>query len=53
MTKIVGTKILNMVPKEIKQKYSLFAFKIETKQWVSDKCPCKISKNYLPNIGFI
>ena len=22
-------------------------------QWVPDNCPCRICKNYLPNIGFI
>ena len=29
------------------------SFKREIKQWVPESCPCRISKNYLPNIGFI
>ena len=49
----LGPKIWNMVPEEMKQKSSLFAFKREIKQWVLDNCPCRICKNYLPNIGFI
>ena len=49
----LGPKIWNMVPEEMKQKSSLFAFKRDIKQWVPNKCPCRICKNYLPNIGFI
>ena len=49
----LGPKIWNMVPEEMKQKSSLFAFKKGIKQCVSNNCPCRICKNYLPNIGFI
>ena len=49
----LGPKIWNMVPEEMKQKSSLFAFKKEIKQWVRKNCPCWICKKYLPNIGFI
>ena len=49
----LGPKIWNMVPEEMKQKSSLFAFKKEIKQWVPNNCPCRIRKKYLPNIGFI
>ena len=42
-----------MVPEEMKQKSSLFAFKREIKQWVPNNCPCRIRENYLPNVGFI
>ena len=45
-------KIWNMVPEEMKQKLSLFAFKREIKQWIPDNCPCRICINYLPNISF-
>ena len=31
----------------------IFIFKREVKQWVPNNCPCRICKNYLPNIGFI
>ena len=36
----LGRKIWNMVPEEMKQKSSLFAFKREIKQWVLNNCPC-------------
>ena len=49
----LGPKIWNMVPEEIKQKPSLFAFRREIKQWVPSNCPCKICKNVLPHIEFI
>ena len=37
-------KIWNLVPEEIKQKSSLFAFKREIKQRVPNNCPCRICK---------
>ena len=49
----LGLKIWNMVPEQMKQKSSLFAFKREIKQWVPNNCPCRICKNYLSNIEFI
>ena len=49
----LGPKIWNMVPDEMEQKSSLFAFKRNIKQWVPDNYLCRIGKNYLPNIGFI
>ena len=38
---------------EMKQKSSLFAFKREIKQWVSENCQCRLCKKDSPNIGFI
>ena len=49
----LGPYICNMVPEEMKQKSSLFAFKREIKQRVPNKYLCRICKNYLLNIGFI
>ena len=49
----LGPKIWNMVPEEMKQKPSLFAFKREMKQCVDENCLCRICRNCLPNIGFI
>ena len=49
----LGPKICNMVPEEIKQKPSLFAFRREIKQWVPNNCPCRICKNVLHHIEFI
>ena len=46
-------KILYMMPEEMKQKSSLFAFKRVVKQWVTKNCPCRIRKTYFPNIMFI
>ena len=39
----LGPKIWNMVPEEMKQKSSLFAFKREIKQWVPNNCPCSLT----------
>ena len=47
------TKNLEYGAEEMKQKSSLFAFKREIKQWLPNNCPCRICKNYLPNIAFI
>ena len=49
----LGPKFWKMVPEEIKQKSSVFAFKREIKQWVPENCRFRLCKNYLPNIGFI
>ena len=49
----LGPKIWNMVPGEIKQKSSSFAFKREIEQWAPNNCPCRICKNYLIDIGFV
>ena len=46
-TSYLRLKIWNMVPEE------KFYFKREIKQWVTDNCPCRICKSYLPNIGFV
>ena len=47
------TQIWNMVPEEMKQKSSVFAFTRKIKQWVPENCPCRTCKNYLPSIWFI
>ena len=46
-------KIWNMLPEEIKQKSSSFAFKREIKQCFPGNCPCRICKSCIPYIRFI
>ena len=49
----LGPKMWNMIPEKMKQKSSLYAFKKQIKQRVLNNCPCRMCKNYFPNIGFI
>ena len=50
---ILRTKNLEYGARGNEAKIIFIAFKREIKQWVPDNCPCRICKNYLPNIGFI
>ena len=49
----LGPKIWNLVPDEIKESESLNAFKFKIKRWIPEECPCRISKIYLGQVGFI
>ena len=49
----LGPKVWYIVPAELKEVKILSAFKSGIKKWWSQKCPCRLCKRYLPNIGFI
>ena len=49
----LGPKIWELVPEDIKQSESLEIFKNKIKKWVPLKCPCRLCRIYLQNIGFI
>ena len=49
----LGPKIRELVPEDIKQSESLEIFKNKIKKWVPLKCPCRLCRIYLQNIGFI
>ena len=49
----LGAKIWNLLPNEYKELKSLSMFKSRISSWVTDECPCGMSKNYFANIGFI
>ena len=50
---ILGPKIWDMLPKNIKDSESVEIFKLKVKLWKPEKCPCRLCKVYLPNLGFI
>ena len=50
---ILGPKIWELIPTEIKNSNSLAAFKSRIKMWVPNDCPCRLCKVYVTNLGFI
>ena len=49
----MGPKIWSLVPIELKEVKSLTEFKRKIKLWKPDKCPCRICKTYIAELGFI
>ena len=45
--------IWNLKPKEIKNCDTLASFVSKIRQWRPNACPCRICKNFIPNVGFI
>ena len=48
-----GTKIWSIVPEYLKNMNSLGKFKSEIKLWVPSKCPCRLCKTYIKDVGYI
>ena len=48
-----GPKIWELVPEDAKQSETLEVFKNKIKKWVLFRCPCRLCRVYLQNIGFI
>ena len=42
----------NMIPKKIKVLSNLEEFKKAIDVWVPSNCPCRLCKDYVPNLGF-
>ena len=49
----LAPKIWEIVPCEIKNAKSLDIFKKRIKLCTTDKCPCRLCKKYIGNVGFI
>ena len=49
----LGPIIWNLVPNELKDIENLAAFKKAIKKWSPEKCPCRLCKVYINNVGFI
>ena len=49
----LAPKIWDIVPQEIKLSKTINVFKKQIKTWTPDKCPCKLCKTYVNNVGFI
>ena len=50
---VLGPKIWELVPIDIKNSNSLAAFKSKIKMWEPVNCPCRLCKTYVANLGFI
>ena len=50
---ILGPKIWDLVPVELKQSETLYSFKSKIKNWVLFECPCRICKTYIQQVGFL
>ena len=49
----LGPVIWDLVPNELKDIGNLAAFKKAIKKWSPEKCPCRLCKVYINNVGFI
>ena len=49
----LAPKLWELIPSEIKSAKSLNIFKAKIKSWTADKCPCRLCKTYVRNIGSI
>ena len=49
----LAPKLWELIPSEIKSAKLPNIFKEKTKPWTTDKCPCRVCKTYVGNIGFI
>ena len=49
----LGAKIWNLLPNQYKELKSLSTFKSRISNWVTDRCPCRMCKNYVAKFGFI
>ena len=48
----LAPKLRELIPSEMKSAKSLNIFKEKIKSWTTDKCPCRLCKTYVGNIGF-
>ena len=48
----LGPKIWSIIPNDMK-KFSLSKFTNKIRKWKPDKCPCRICKIYVKDIGFV
>ena len=49
----LAPKLWELISSEIKSAKSINIFKAKIKSWTTDKCPCRLCKTYVGNIGFI
>ena len=49
----LGPKIWDSLPQSLKNKEPVDSFKTAIKTWKPNRCPCRICKTYLQNIGYL
>ena len=52
-TTSLAPKILELIPSDIRSANSLAIFEEKIKFWTTDRCPCRLFKTYIGNVGFI
>ena len=50
---LLAPKIREIITSDIRSANSLGIFKEKIKFWTTDKCPCRLCKTYIGNVGFI
>ena len=48
----LAPKIWELFPGPLKNEIGHNKFKLKIKFWVTDKCPCRLCKKYVGNMGF-
>jgi len=49
----LGPKIWTIVPENIKKCKNLYLFRKEIRKWKPNKCPCRLCKTYIKDLGFV
>ena len=52
-TVYLGAKIWELIPENIKSSKSVDIFKSKIKKWVPERCPCRLCKTYVNQVGFV
>ena len=50
---ILGPKIWDIIPSDIKNAGTLNSFKINIKKWKVENCPCRRCKTFVRDLGFL
>ena len=51
--RILGPKIWDLLPSDIRNANSLEAFKSKIKNWKVEQCPCRLCKVFIGGVGFL
>ena len=51
--RVLGPKIWESLPNDLKNKELFDSFKTTIKRWKPESCPCRLCKTYLQNIGYL
>ena len=51
--RVLGPKIWNLIPHEIRECNSLEVFSKWIKNWIPESCPCRLCKNFVDGVGFL
>ena len=50
---ILGPKIWDIIPSEIKNAETLDSFTVNIKNWKVENCPCRLCKTFIRGLGFV